>query len=54
MKKLFAFMSVVALLAVAACKKADAVPTSGNDSISVDSVKADSVAVDSAKVDSLL
>ena len=46
-------MSVVGLLAVTACKKADTVPTSGNDSISVDSVKADSVAVDSVKIDSV-
>lgn len=47
MKKLFAFMSVVALLSLAACKKADTVSTTGNDSLTVDSLKVDSTEVDS-------
>lgn len=53
MKKLFTLISLTALFLVAACKKADVIPTSGNDSISVDSVKTDSVVVDSVKIDSV-
>lgn len=43
-------MSVVGLLAVAACKKAEVFPVSANDTVRVDSARVDSVRVDTTQV----
>ena len=47
-------MSVVGLLAVAACKKAEVFPVSANDTVRVDSARVDTTQVTTGKSDKVL